>query len=279
MNTVPQTSGIYKWTCTPTGKIYIGSAVNLQNRFYEHRKTLRNKTHANRYFQHAWDKYGESAFTFEVIELVLFTFLLEREQYWLDKLKAYTRDKGFNIFPRAGSAMGHTVSEETRKKMSASQKARIQRERRGTPKTPEQRAKQSARMIAEGISQEHKEKLRAGYDAFILKRGKPGRKPVVKPPVEKKKRTFSYHFYDPAHLAHVRELAAEASSREYLMTSPDGVQIAIKNLRKFARDNELVYSCLAKVVSGARAHHKGWKAARIGRDNAGADALEQIGPD
>lgn len=115
-NLVPPTSGIYKITCTSTEKFYIGSAVNLQTRRYDHFKTLQENKHKNPKLQRAWNKYGEDAFTFEVLELVLVPFLLEREQYWFDKLKPFDK-KGFNIARVAGSNLGGTHTPETREKI------------------------------------------------------------------------------------------------------------------------------------------------------------------
>ncbi len=84
MNTIPPSAGIYKITCAPTKKIYIGSAVNLQQRKATHSSDLRLNKHCNAYLQRAWNKYGERHFTFEVLELVLIPELLTaREQYWL----------------------------------------------------------------------------------------------------------------------------------------------------------------------------------------------------
>jgi group I intron endonuclease len=94
MDTIPRTSGIYQITCTPTGKIYIGSAANLSHRHHVHMSRLQSHIHENTYLQHAWDKYGADAFEFTVIELVLSSFRLERELYWLDKLQPYDRARG-----------------------------------------------------------------------------------------------------------------------------------------------------------------------------------------
>src|SRR5678810_343959 len=103
MNTIPQTSGIYKWICVPTGKVYVGSAIDLRKRCTWHVADLRHGDHHNKHMQNAWNKYGELAFEFCVIELVLESFLLEREQYWIDRLKAADKRHGFNSAPIAGS--------------------------------------------------------------------------------------------------------------------------------------------------------------------------------
>jgi group I intron endonuclease len=118
MNSVPHSSGIYKIVCIPTGKIYVGSSENLRRRWSSHKRLLKTSHHPNPYLQSAWDKYGEAAFTFEIIELVMPWSVLDREQYWLDKLKPYDRKIGFNACLNAKSPMKgrkHTI--ETKKHM------------------------------------------------------------------------------------------------------------------------------------------------------------------
>lgn len=93
---IPAAPGIYKITCTSNKRFYIGSAVNLRYRKNRHFSMLRQNIHHNLHLQHAWSKYGEQAFTFEVLELVLPMSLTAREQYWLNKLKPFGK-KGFNL--------------------------------------------------------------------------------------------------------------------------------------------------------------------------------------
>lgn len=89
--------GIYKIVNTITGDMYIGSSVNLENRRREHLFYLRHSTHHSPYLQRVYDKYGESAFLFEVIEYLKFPInykkelinehLLCREYYYISSLK------------------------------------------------------------------------------------------------------------------------------------------------------------------------------------------------
>jgi group I intron endonuclease len=61
--------GVYKITNTVDGKVYIGStATDMDTRWTTHRSALRGGKHYNAHLQRAWNKYGESAFTFEVVE-------------------------------------------------------------------------------------------------------------------------------------------------------------------------------------------------------------------
>lgn len=108
MGSIPRTSGIYQILCVSTGKVYIGSAVNLRQRWSDHRKTLRGNRHSNIHLQRAWDKYGEDAFEFSILESVMFVeHLIEREQAWID-----ARSPEFNIAPNAGSQLGIKYSPE-----------------------------------------------------------------------------------------------------------------------------------------------------------------------
>lgn len=122
MLSIPQTSGIYKIVHLSTGRIYVGSAANLSKRYGEHWRDLRANRHANRYLQNAWNKYGQDAFSFVVIEEIFIPFLLEREQLWIDKLHACDRRKGFNLSPTAGSSRGVKHSEESRRRMGEGRK-------------------------------------------------------------------------------------------------------------------------------------------------------------
>lgn len=114
-------SGIYKITCSGNGKVYIGSATNFCTRWSMHLHDLRNNKHHGDYMQNSYNKYGEESFQFEILEYVEdVDKLIVREQYWLDTIKPYNRDVGFNTLEHAGSALGATVSEETKYKLSVS---------------------------------------------------------------------------------------------------------------------------------------------------------------
>lgn len=104
-------SGIYRITCVPTGKFYIGSSGCISGRWWTHRSHLRAGTHCNRYLQNAWNKHKEQAFVFDVVEEVAIDLLLEKEQWWLDQTQCYDRKIGFNIAKIAGLA-GNMLTEQ-----------------------------------------------------------------------------------------------------------------------------------------------------------------------
>lgn len=225
MNTIPRTSGIYKWTCTPTKKIYIGSAANLYSRMINHRTALRNNRHVNSHFQNAWNKYGEEAFEFEVIELILASFLLEREQYYLDKLMPFVHSNGFNIYPKAGSAYGYRVSDESLRRMSESQKKRM------ANMTPEQRSA-----------------------PYVNRKRSVG---VDKMPIGRRKSPSSETRSKISEALSGRDVARQLT-RVYVFVDPKGNEVVVINLARFCRENDLTESCMRAVAGGAKKHYKRW---------------------
>jgi len=105
-------SGIYTITHISNGKMYVGSAINIEKRWSEHRSELNHNKHDNPRLQNSWNKYGEYQFNFRLLEEVKDpSKLLEREQYWMDSLHSSDRNKGFNIRIKAESNFGlkHTL--------------------------------------------------------------------------------------------------------------------------------------------------------------------------
>jgi len=92
-------SGIYKITNTTNGKFYIGSAKDIDWRWTIHKRDLRADRHCNQKLQHSWNYHGEDKFVFEILEETTSeqNILFEREQHYLDTLKPYVREIGYNI--------------------------------------------------------------------------------------------------------------------------------------------------------------------------------------
>ena len=127
-------SGIYKIENAVNGRRYIGSAVHLVNRWASHRRGLRKGEHRNRYLQRAWQKYGEDAFRFVVLEAVADPVdLVAREQVHIDAWAA--RGKLYNLAPRAGSCLGT--------KRTAASKAKSRAANLGQKRSDEARAAMS----------------------------------------------------------------------------------------------------------------------------------------
>lgn len=112
-------SGIYKILNTTNDMFYIGQSVDFYVRWSKHKSELNKSIHDNSYLQNAWNKYGEDAFEFIVIEEVTdLSKLNEAEQFWMNITKCCNREIGYNLSPVAGSPLGTKHSNETKNKMS-----------------------------------------------------------------------------------------------------------------------------------------------------------------
>ena len=59
--------GIYLITCTGNNQCYVGSSVNIQERWQQHLALLRSNKHTSNYLQHSYNKYGEDSLRFKVL--------------------------------------------------------------------------------------------------------------------------------------------------------------------------------------------------------------------
>lgn len=122
---IPKAAGIYRIVHVLSGKFYVGSAVNLRQRWRDHRAKLRAGKHRNAKLQHAWNKYGEGAFKLEVVEILSDRAgLIQAEQRWIDALQPFG-DAGYNLAPAASSLLGFKHSDATKKKLSDARKGKL----------------------------------------------------------------------------------------------------------------------------------------------------------
>lgn len=260
--------GIYRITCTPTGRFYVGSAICICDRWDNHRSELRRGIHHNRILQRAWVKYGETAFVFEVLEFVLIPeMLIVREQHYLDALGPFGKN-GFNIERVAGSCLGRIVTPEHRaklslahtgKKLTAEHRENIRNARLGKKMSPETIEKMRNRIVSaetrakigdahrgKTISPQQIEQMRAArLGKPSPNRGKPGSNLGKK---------FSHE-----HKAKLSE-AASPRMKTLIVTSPDGTEYMVHGVSGFCKEHSIHYSHLLQVAKGRRNHTQGWKA-------------------
>lgn len=111
--------GVYIIRNIVTGKYYVGSSVNIENRWAGHIKSLESNSHNNQYLQNAWNKYGKDNFVFEILEIVDNRDLLrDRETYYLQSMKCTDKDVGYNMIDNANIGLGVSASDEVRAKIS-----------------------------------------------------------------------------------------------------------------------------------------------------------------
>lgn len=91
--------GIYKITKIENGKSYIGQSNNIERRFSEH------KQKKDIPIELAIQKYGEKAFSFEVLEECSLDDLDARERYWIAYYNTY-KGFGYNCSEGGGNNRG-----------------------------------------------------------------------------------------------------------------------------------------------------------------------------
>lgn len=110
-------TGIYVIENTVNGRRYIGSAVNIDKRWKEHRRQLSEGRHHSRFMQREWSKRGQEAFVFRVLLLCDRANLLWYEQALLDAWQPE-----YNTAPTAGSQLGLKMTDAAKAKMSSAAK-------------------------------------------------------------------------------------------------------------------------------------------------------------
>lgn len=118
-------AAIYAIVQVSTGLVYVGSSGNIRIRWKAHKSQLRHNKHPNSRLQRTWNKYGEKDFIFRVLTYVPNKDdLFLTEQKFIDKYKAFNEKHGFNTSPVAGSQRGMPRTQETKDKISRSNKGK-----------------------------------------------------------------------------------------------------------------------------------------------------------
>lgn len=116
--------GIYRIKCVANGKEYIGSSSDIRRRIGAHRSALAGGYHPNRKLSAAWEKYGASAFVFEVVSQCEEHLLLAAEQAAIDA--GDTVRRGFNLALCVEAPMrGKVHTDEARRRISAAQAGKL----------------------------------------------------------------------------------------------------------------------------------------------------------
>lgn len=130
-NNLTNVWGIYKILNIKNGKFYIGSSINLRKRLYEHYRELNLGIHCNKHLQSSWIKYGKEGFKFQILKTIEDTSnftnedLRKLETDYIIKTQCYKDSIGYNIVPGGIGTLNLQCSEETKRKISESNKGKL----------------------------------------------------------------------------------------------------------------------------------------------------------
>lgn len=116
--------GIYQIQNTINSKLYIGKAVNISNRFRQHRFLLNHRIHFNPHLQSSWTCYGSGSFQFAIIEECDKQSLLDRETYWVKHYDTLNPLRGYNNSLPISGNLGRHWSQEMKDRISAALKGK-----------------------------------------------------------------------------------------------------------------------------------------------------------
>jgi hypothetical protein len=101
---IVQPKGVFVLRNKVNGKVFLGSSLNLKNKDLTLKMSLRNGNHFNFALQEEWNKFGEGAFEYEILETLEikddpgynYNEDLEiLEMMWVDKFQPLT-EKTYN---------------------------------------------------------------------------------------------------------------------------------------------------------------------------------------
>jgi group I intron endonuclease len=127
-------------------RYYIGSSIDIYNRWKLHLRALKNNRHHSQKLQRHYNKYSGEDLAFDILLTCTEEELIEKEQLFINAMKPW-----FNSCPIAGSRLHSSVSKETRNKIRESLRGRII--------SPEVRAKMGGGNRGKHLSAEHKRKI------------------------------------------------------------------------------------------------------------------------
>jgi group I intron endonuclease len=108
--------GIYAIENVQTGMVYIGQAQCIYARWHKHYADLVDGKHHSQHLQRSWNKRGEAAFRFIILEECDLGEMDSREQAWMDAVNSVRH--GYNTAPVAGSNRGVKHKPEARERKS-----------------------------------------------------------------------------------------------------------------------------------------------------------------
>jgi group I intron endonuclease len=155
-------TGIYKIT-SPSGKVYIGQAVDIEKRWTAHRN--KNHWYKNKLYD-SFRKHGPDKHTWEVQKRCLREDLNKLERYYQEEFD--TVENGLNHIYQEAEEAPRVFSKETKRRISearkgfrftAESKRKMSETHRGKKLSEEHKRKMSEALKGRKFSEEHKRKI------------------------------------------------------------------------------------------------------------------------
>ena len=221
------TVGIYALYWEEQDLIYIGQSVNIEKRFKEHIRTLKDNTHSNYKVQYTYNTHSVPILI--IIENCAFDDLNTQEIYWTKEFDSI--NKGLNIIEAGQVGHGPNSNNSKYTKLQILQVFRCLY----LTKLKYLTSKDISCKFMVNISTV--EYIKAQQKHLWLKE------------------EYPYQYTKMISLDRRDKYLIPGGS---YFKSPDGTVVHVPNIRKFARENNLNASCLTKVIKGTRSHHKNW---------------------
>lgn len=272
-------SGVYQITLKTDGRSYIGSAVNIEARWRQHRDKSRSLKNIQ-VISRAISKHGIDAFNWQILEECSVEKLIEREQHWLDLIRPFAdEDNGFNIRKVADSNIGIRRTDESKKKQSDTMS--------GILKTAEHRANMSKswhnnrsneyyKLLSDRVKGDKNPAKRKDVREKISKSmlGKTWKNDIDRLTKHKAQRTgkkYSEQAKENMRAAQQKNKTRSPEAKEkfylaqrrlYEITQPTGesFQIYSRELKSFCIEQQLSYANLVGTAKTNKVYKGGWKA-------------------
>jgi len=276
-------SGIYKVLNTHTNRIYIGQCKLFKVRWNQHRSSLLNNKHQNKFLLNDFNKCKEELghddfLEFHVLEVMENSTKEERNkreeewiaQYWDKQDLCYNFKQ--KIAGKERSVFSNTP-EETKKLLSEAQKRlwqdREERQKRIEGRDGKRREKigKASSKIWTSMTEEQRQdisqqRVQLTQESWTDPEARQKRLEGIranswKVSAAQKEKVAS----DPVY--HARLVAqGQASAKTYQMIDPQGQSVTIHNMTKFCRENNLVKSHMIAVSKGNLKSHKDWRSSQ-----------------
>ena len=133
--------GLYTITCLSSGKVYVGSSINLRKRLLEHIRLLNLNKHHCRHLQHSFTFYGPESCRIDIVRYCRKEELESGEKSLIDDV--YLAGILLNSTRDYRGSFGLVKSQETKNKISIANKGRTAHNK-GVPMSAKQREQQIA---------------------------------------------------------------------------------------------------------------------------------------